>query len=61
MDKVILASARALVSQWAHLGYAGCEDQCTLHLESEFPDAIHNAELECALTEEWPLPTPIFA
>lgn len=61
MDKVILASARALVSQWAHLGYDGCEDQCTLHLESEFPDANINDELEYALVEEWPLPAPIFA
>ena len=61
MDKIILASARALVSQWVHLGYTECEDQCWLHLESEFPDANIDDELECALVEEWPLPAPIFA
>lgn len=65
MDKHILASARALVAQWAHLGEGECYEQVELHLESEFPDARDYAEIsDCVqfvIDEEFPLPAPIFA
>lgn len=65
MDKHILASARALVAQWAHLGEGECSDQVIMHLESEFPDDRDWHDIadaaEAAVLEEFPLCAPIFA
>jgi hypothetical protein len=64
MDQFILASARALASQWAHLGYGDCHEQVELHLESEFPEERDYAQIaDCtdqAVDEAFPLPAPIF-
>lgn len=65
MDKHILASARALVAQWAHLGEGECAEQVELHLESEFPDAANWHDIadatQTAILEEFPLGPPVFA
>lgn len=65
MDKIILASARALVAQWAHLGEGDCYEQVELHLESEFPDERCYEEIsdvvQHVIEEEFPLGAPVFA
>jgi hypothetical protein len=65
MDKFILASARSLASQWAHLGEGACYEQVELHLESEFPDERDYAEIsDCVhhvIDEVFPLGPPVFA
>lgn len=64
MDKDILASARALVSTWAHLGMRGCYEQTEMHLESEFPDVADWDDIaepiDVAMDEEFPLGLPVF-